>query len=98
SGTSDSGTTTTMVDAARTEADTDYWKGSFIVFTSGNISGQARLITGFNASTDTITFAPATTQAVSTQTYEIWPAAPVDVQQWLQTTVSTPTVAGVPNV
>jgi len=74
SGTSDSGTTTTMVDAARTEADADYWAGSLIVFTSGNIAGQARLITAFNASTDTITFTPATTQAVATQTYEIWPA------------------------
>lgn len=73
SGTSDSGTTTTMVDAARTEADTDYWVGNLIVFTSGNIAGQSRYITGFNAATDTITFAPATTQAVSTQTYEIWP-------------------------
>ena len=75
SGTSDSGTTTTMVDAARTEADTDYWVGQLIVFTSGNIAGQARYITAFNAATDTITFAPATTQAVATQTYEIWPTA-----------------------
>lgn len=73
SGTSDSGTTTTMVDAARTEADDSYWNGMLIVFTSGNIAGQARVITGFTAATDTITFAPATTQAVSTQTYEIWP-------------------------
>jgi hypothetical protein len=46
SGTSDSGSTTTMVDAARAEADTDYWKGCIILFTSGTISGQARLITG----------------------------------------------------
>lgn len=74
SGTSDSGSTTTMVDAARTEADTDYWKGMLIVFTSGTIAGQARVITAFDAATDTITFSPATTQAVSTQTYEIWPA------------------------
>jgi len=72
-GTSDSGTTTTMVDAARTEADTDYWVGQMLVPTSGNIAGQARYITGFNAATDTITFAPATTQAWATQTYEIWP-------------------------
>jgi hypothetical protein len=78
-GTSDSGTTTTMVDAARTEADDDYWKGSYILFTSGTLAGQCRLITGFTASTDTITFAPATTQAVSTHTYEIIPAARVDV-------------------
>ncbi len=73
SGTSDSGSTTTMVDAARTEADNNYWTGQIIVFTSGNIAGQARTITNFVAATDTITFSPATTQAVSTQTYEIWP-------------------------
>jgi hypothetical protein len=76
-GTADSGTTTTMVDAARTEADADYWAGSYIMFTSGTISGQTRLITGFTPGTDTITFAPATTQAVSTNTYEIIPAARV---------------------
>jgi hypothetical protein len=85
SGTSDSGTTTTMVDAARTEADTDYWKGSWILFTSGTISGQARLITGFTPGTDTITFTPAATAAVSTQTYEILPAAAVDFVQTLST-------------
>jgi hypothetical protein len=72
-GTADSGSTTTMVDAARTEADADYWKGSVIVFTSGNIAGQTRMITDFNAGTDTFTFAPATTQAVSTQNYIILP-------------------------
>jgi hypothetical protein len=71
-----------MVDAARTEADTDYWKGALILFTSGTITGQCRLITGFNAATDTITFAPATTQAVATQTYEILPAGAVDVRLW----------------
>lgn len=71
SGTADSGSTTTMVDAARTESDTDYWVGSLLVFTSGVIAGQARIITG--SVTGTITFSPATTQAVSTQTYEIWP-------------------------
>lgn len=83
SGTSDSGTTTTMVDAARTEADTDYWKGQYIVFTSGNIAGQARLITAFDAATDTVTFTPATTQAVAAQTYEIWPGGGVDILQML---------------
>jgi hypothetical protein len=77
-----------MVDAARTEADTDYWKGCWILFTSGNISGQVRLITAFTPGTDTITFAPATTQAVATQTYEILPAGRVDLQQWLGSTVN----------
>ncbi len=69
-GTSDSGSTTTMVDNARTEAD-GYWKGAAIRFTSGNIDGQTRIITGFVASSDTITFSPPTTSAVTTQTYEI---------------------------
>lgn len=82
-GTADSGSTTTVVDAERTEADTDYWKGQFIRFTSGNLVNQVRLITDFNPATDTITFAPAATQAVSTHTYEILPAARVDLGQWL---------------
>lgn len=77
SGAADSGSTTTMVDAARTEADTDYWLGCWIRFTSGNLAGQTRLITGFNPATDTITFAPAVTQAVSTHTYEILPGGRV---------------------
>jgi hypothetical protein len=77
SGTADSGTTTTMVDAARTEGDADYWKGSILLFTSGTISGQARIVTDFNAGTDTFTFAPPTTQAVGTQTYVILPAVSV---------------------
>ena len=73
SGTSDSGTTTTMVDAARTEADTDYWKGQILVMTSGTLLGQARQITAFTPASDTITVYPAFTAAVGTQTYEIWP-------------------------
>lgn len=98
SGTADSGTTTTMVDAARTEADTDYWRGQVIYFTSGNISGQARLITGFNAATDTITFSPATTQAVGTNTYEIWPGTDVILAQLTHTNAVIPTVTTATNV
>ena len=97
-GTSDSGSTTTMVDAARTEADNDWWKGSLIRFTSGTVSGQTRLITGFTASTDTITFTPATTAAVGTQNYEIVPEGRVDVASWAGTAVSTPATAGIPEV
>jgi len=70
-GTADSGSTTTVVDTERTEADTDYWKDQVILFTSGTIKGQARRITAFNAGTDTITFTPVTTQAVGTNTYVI---------------------------
>lgn len=77
SGTADSGSTSTMVDAARTEGDADYWKGSLLLFTSGNISGQCRIITDFNATTDTFTFSPALTQSVGTQTYVILPGISV---------------------
>lgn len=82
SSTADSGTTSTFVDATLTEADIDYWAGAIVHFTSGSIDGQVRLITGFDPDTDTVTFWPATTQAVSTNTYRILPAAPVDIGQW----------------
>lgn len=65
----DSGTTTTLVDAALTESATDYWKGAQVVFLSGSIAGQSRLVTGFNPATDTLTFSPATTAAVGTNIY-----------------------------
>ncbi len=97
-GTADSGSTTTMVDAALTEADTDYWAGSWIRFTSGNISGQTRLITGFTPASDTITFAPATTQAVATHNYEILPAGGVDVQEWLRTAVTISATSTKPEI
>lgn len=91
-GTSDSGTTTTMVDAARTEADTDYWAGDWIQFTSGTLLGQTRLITGFTPGTDTITFAPATTQAVGTHTYTIVPAANINLVNTVTTLTNLPAI------
>jgi hypothetical protein len=72
-GTADSGTTTTFVDTGLTQSDTDYWKGSLVRFTNGTLDKQTRLITGFNTSTDTVTFAPATTVAVGTHSYEFLP-------------------------
>ena len=95
SGTSDSGTTTTLVDAARTEADTDYWKGCILVMTSGNLLGQARLITGFTPGTDTITVDRAFTQAVATQTYEIWPNGPSLLAETTHTNAVIPSVTTV---
>jgi hypothetical protein len=71
SGTADSGTTTTLVDAARTEADTDYWAGSLLLIRSGSTSGQIRRITAFDPGTDTLTVTPAFTQAISTNDYLI---------------------------
>lgn len=73
SGTADSGTATTLVDAARTEADTDYWVGDTLLITSGTVSGESRKIAGFTPASDTITVEPAFTQEISTNTYEIIP-------------------------
>ena len=71
SGTCDSGTTTTCVDAAAfTTADADYYaKGFAILFTSGTLDKQSACIYDFDPATDTVTFRPALTQAVSTHTY-----------------------------
>lgn len=83
-GTADAGgSATTMVDAARTEAD-DVLNGLWIMFTSGAVINQIRLITDFDASSDTVTFAPAATASVGVGiTYEILPAGAVDLQSWL---------------
>lgn|SRR5574341_222721 len=56
-GTADSGTTTTMVDAERTET-SDSFSGGYwdIHFTSGPNAGLRRLITAFDPATDTMTF------------------------------------------
>ncbi len=71
-GTCDSGSTTTCVDATLTEADTDYWaKNVAIVFTSGTAIDQSACVTGFTPGSDTLTFSPATTQAISTNTYTL---------------------------
>lgn len=69
-GTSDSGSTTTMVDAARTEPN-NYWIGDLIRFTSGTLAAHSAHIIAFSSTT--ITFYPAAPVAVSTHTYEIIP-------------------------
>jgi len=80
-GTAESGSTTTVVDTAnRTESQTDYWKGSLIRFTNGTLLGVTRLITGFNFTTDTITFSPVAPVAVATHTYEIIPVGRADIE------------------
>lgn len=70
-GTTDSGTTTTAVDAAAfTSADADYYaKGFAIMFTNGTLDKQSACIYDFDPATDKVTFRPALTQAVSTHTY-----------------------------
>lgn len=70
--TADSGTTTTIVDAALTEAD-DLWNGALLIFTSGANDIRTAIVTGFDAASDTITFAPAVPDAVTTEGYVIVP-------------------------
>jgi hypothetical protein len=62
-------TTTTLIDSGLTQADTDWWKGRIILFTSV-ITLQATEITGFDPATDKLTFT-ATTQAPTGATYVI---------------------------
>lgn len=70
--TSDSGTTTTLVDAALTEAD-DRWNGGLLIFTSGTNNGYTAVITDYDLASTTITFTPATPNAVTTEQYTIIP-------------------------
>jgi hypothetical protein len=53
-------TTTTLIDTGLTQADTDWWKGRIILFTSV-ITLQATDITGFDPATDKLTFTAVTT-------------------------------------
>ena len=71
-GTCDSGSTTTCVDAVLTEADADYWqKGVAFQSTSGTTDKQTACVYDFAPATDTLTFRPALTQAISTNTYAL---------------------------
>ncbi len=71
--TADSGTTTTVVDAALTQATDDWFKGMGLHFTSGTLAGQDACVTAFSAAGDALTFAPAVTTAVTTHTYYLLP-------------------------
>lgn len=69
--TAESGTTTTLVDTALTEATTDYWaKGVAILVQSGSTVGQSSCVSAFDASTDTLTFS-ALTAVISTNNYRL---------------------------
>lgn len=90
SGTSDSGDSTSMVDAARTEATTDHWNDKMIVFGAGGSAlnvGHCGLITGFTPGSDTVTFAPAAPASITTETYKIIPWAKVDLLAATQTSI-----------
>lgn len=69
-GTADSGSTTTIVDAAVVTADNEY-DGCVLEITSGANSGKKRLISSTDLGTTTMTFAPALGSAISTDTYTI---------------------------
>jgi hypothetical protein len=72
-GTADSGTTATLVDAALTQAD-DYFNGMVLIMTSGSNVGLARTIYDFVAGTDTVYVEPAFPAAIAiTDTYIILP-------------------------
>jgi hypothetical protein len=71
SGTADSGTTLTLVDAALTEA-ASYWNDFHIKITSGTTNfGVVRRIASFNATSHTVTVDEAFPAAITTETYTI---------------------------
>jgi hypothetical protein len=67
----DSGSTTTITDAALTETDSLHWVNMCVMPTSGTMSGQVRRITTFDPPTDTITVFPAWTDPITTESYTI---------------------------
>ena len=97
-GTVDSGTTTTIVDAALTETD-DHWNGGMIVCHGGTNDGRTAIVTDFVASSNTLTFAPAMPSAMDDTTlYSIMPGlGHANVEAWKGDAVYADT-AGTPNV
>ena len=63
-GVADSGTTSTIVDAELTQAN-DYWLNYKVVMVTGDSIGQEGTINDFDAASDTLTFTPAMTDAIS---------------------------------
>ena len=71
---SDSGSTTTIVDANTIGGDDEY-NGGWLVFTSGTNDGLIRRVTDYASSSGTFTFKPAATASTaSSDTYEYWRA------------------------
>mgnify|MGYP001574705589 CR=1 FL=1 len=65
------GSTTTIIDAALTQA-ADYWNGGLLVISSGGALGDVRLISDFNATTDTLTvIRPFTSTPAIADTYDL---------------------------
>jgi len=67
--TADSGTTTTLVDAALTEIN-DYWNGFKITMNDGANSGLVGVVTDFDAASDTLTVT-AFPSAIGTDSYDL---------------------------
>jgi len=84
-GTADSGSETTTVDAERTEAE-DYWNGAYIYFTSGDNAGLARKVTDFDAGTDTITHAAFPEAVAEGDTYKL--------SEWFEDQAATLAISG----
>lgn len=59
----DVGATTTEFDTDLTEASDDHYNGDLVVFTSGNLQGQATRISDYTGSSKNITVNPALTEA-----------------------------------
>lgn len=91
-GTSSSGTATTMVHGALTQSD-DHWNGATLVFRDRK---TAHLVTDFDAATDTITFTPAASPAISTDVYLLIPKAEVEAVEQVFTTDTFAEMTGAP--
>ncbi len=64
-------TTTTLIDSALTQANTDHWKGRIVIFTSGALTYQATDITAFDPALDKLTFTALTNAPAGADTYVI---------------------------
>lgn len=66
------GSTTTVVDTKMIQND-NFWRNAWVLITATNNNLQVRQATGFTASSDTLTFAPAVALAVANaDTYELF--------------------------
>jgi hypothetical protein len=88
-GVSDSGTTTTIVDATAggfgDSTTDDFYNGMMLYFRSGNLQGLGRLITDYDQASNTITVSPAfPTTITAGMTYEILPWSSVDIEWFRQ--------------
>ena len=64
-------TTTTLIDSALTQADTDFWKGRIIIFLTGTLKFQATNIAAFDPATDKLTFTALTQAPSGADTYVV---------------------------